>query len=141
MYARLTKLPHSAENLDEILRFWRSPETQVIAKQPGFRASLVLSSRDAGSPQCTAVTVWDAPEDFEKFYDGDHVSLNEPIRSLGMQVSSREALDVVAWTVPEAEEMRIIRMELDSDEYDSVLQYWRATGKSLVVQQPGNLGA
>ena len=137
----MTRLQHAAENTEEVFAFWRSKKAQVIAQQPGFRASLILSSTDTDSPQCTAVTVWDSPEDFERFYDGDHVSLNEPIQRVGMQVESREALDVVAWTSPEAEEMRIIRMQLDPEEYDSVLEYWKSDGKALVLRQPGNLGA
>jgi len=141
VYARLTRMPHSAENTSEVFKFWRSEETQVIAQQPGFRASMILSSRDPEAPQCTAVTVWDAPEDFERFYNGDHASLNGPIRDVGMQVASREALDVVVWTTPEADEMRIIRLELDAAEYDSVLQFWKREGKALVLRQPGNLGA
>lgn len=141
MYARNTDLPYPAERRDEVRAFWQSEEVRTIARQPGFKLSVIMDAREEGVSQVRAMTVWDSPEAFQQFYDGDHVGLNGPIRETGMSVAARSALDVVHWITPEPGEVRLVHLKLDPEEYPEVLDYWRAEGKALVQRQSGNIGA
>lgn len=141
MYARNTDLPYPPERRAEVLAFWQSEEVRTIAEQPGFKLSVVMDAREEGASQVRAMTVWDSPEAFQRFYEGDHVGLNGPIRDAGMSVAARSALDVIHWITPEPGEVRLVHLQLDAEEYPEVLAYWRAAGKALVERQPGNIGA
>lgn len=141
MYARNTDLPYEPGRQADVRAFWASDDVKTIAEQPGFKLSVVMDSREEGESKVRAMTVWDSPEDFERFFHGDHVSLNQPMRDAGMNVTARAALDVISWITPNPGEVRLIHLQLDAAEYDDVLSFWREEGKALVTRQPGNIGA
>lgn len=141
MYARLTSLPYPPGSRRDVHQFWTSERAGVIGEQDGFRASIVLDAACSDDLRCVAITIWDDAESFEQFYSGDHISINAPLAATGMKVATRQALEVVAVTLPQPGEVRVIRLLIDPTEFDRVLEFWRIKGQQLVEQQPGNLGA
>jgi heme-degrading monooxygenase HmoA len=95
MYSRYTEFQFDADRRDDVYRFWETIAVPSAQRQPGWRAAYILAS-DEQAGVLRTITVWDAPEDFQRYYASpEHQVLGDGIRASGLRGVARDGLD--AW--------------------------------------------
>ena len=76
MYARYTELEFDADDREQVLALWRDMAVPSASAPARLARLHILESQDTPGV-LRLVTLWDAPEDFERYYTGpEHVGLS-----------------------------------------------------------------
>jgi quinol monooxygenase YgiN len=141
MYARYTELEFDVADRERVLAVWRDLGVPSASKQPGWRGSTILESEDRPGT-LRLVTLWDAPEDFDRYYTGaEHVALSDAIKAAGMRGKLRDGLVAHHAATPIGPRFRVIRASVPPDRAADVEGFWLETGQPMMRRAPGNLRA
>jgi heme-degrading monooxygenase HmoA len=141
MYARYTEFEFDAASRDAVIDFWRTIAVPSASRQPGWRAAYILESDETAGVLRT-LTLWDAPEDFQRYYSSDeHQVLGAGIKASGLRGKARDGLD--AWFAATAAGalVRITRAAFPAEATAAVEAFWRETGRPMMLAAEGCLRA
>ena len=141
MCARYTGLEFDAADRDRVLALWRDIAVPSASVQPGWRGSTILESQDTPG-LLRLVTLWDAPEDFERYYTGpEHVGLSDAIKASGMRGKLRDGLTAHHAAIPRGPLYRVIRATVPSERTADVESFWTETGRPMMLRAADNISA
>jgi len=141
MYARYTELEFEAADREKVLALWRDMAVPSASVQPGWRGSTILESQDTPGV-LRLVTLWDAPEDFERYYTGpEHVGLSDAIKASGMRGKVRDGLTAHHAAIPRGPLYRVIRATVPPERTAEVEGFWRETGRPMMLRASDNIAA
>lgn len=141
MYARYTELEFEAADRDKVLALWRDIAVPSASVQPGWRGSTIMESQDRPGV-LRLVTVWDAPEDFERYYTGEeHVGLSDAIKASGMRGVVRDGLTAHHAAIPRGPLYRVIRASVPIERTADVEAFWKQTGRPMMLRAADNISA
>jgi heme-degrading monooxygenase HmoA len=141
MYARYTELEFPADRREDVLALWRDIAVPSASRQPGWRGSTILESQDQPGV-LRLVTLWDAPEDFERYYTGEeHVGLSDAIKASGMRGKVRDGLTAHHAAIPKGPLYRVIRATVPPERTADVESFWKETGRPMMLRAADNISA
>lgn len=141
MYARYTEIEFDVQDRERVLEVWERIGLPSAVRQQGFRGSYILESEDTPGT-LRLLTLWDAPEDFERYYTGEeHVGLSAAIKAAGMRGVKRDGMRARFHATRPGGLVRITRAAFEPSQVDAAAEFWRETGASLMRSAPGCLRA
>jgi len=141
MYARYTELVFEAADRDKVLALWHDIAVPSASVQPGWRGSTILESQDTPGV-LRLVTLWDAPEDFDRYYTGpEHVGLSDAIKESGMRGVLRDGLTAHHAAIPRGPLYRVIRATVPPERIADVEAFWKGTGQPMMLRSADNIAA
>ena len=109
MYARYTEFEFDAADRERVLAVWTEIGSRAHPLSPAGAARR-SSSRSDDPGVLRLVTLWDAPEDFERYYAApDHIGLSEAIKGSGMRGRVRDGLTAHHVATPAGSLVRVTR--------------------------------
>jgi heme-degrading monooxygenase HmoA len=141
MYARYTEFQFDAPSRDAVMVFWRTVAVPSASRQPGWRAAYILESDETAGVLRT-VTLWDAPEDFQRYYTSDeHQVLGAGIKGSGLRGVARDGLQARFAATAAGPLFRITRAVFPPERSVAVETFWRETGRPMMLAAEGCLRA
>jgi quinol monooxygenase YgiN len=141
MYARYTEFQFDAQSRDAVMDFWATIAVPSASRQPGWRAAYILESDETAGVLRT-VTLWDAPEDFQRYYTSDeHQVLGAGIKASGLKGVARDGLVARFAATAAGPLFRITRADFAPERQVEVEAFWRETGRPMMLAADGCLSA
>lgn len=148
-YARYTEFTYDPERRDEVLAYWRHPDTPHPTSQPGFERGFVFDSIETPGV-IRVVTMWREPHHFDAYYaTPGHQGIVRRLSESSARTTVRDGLEAQVVLVPPAEprdgaggHVRVIRARiLDDSRIPELVEFWRTRGRAALEAAEGNHAA
>lgn len=139
MYVRLSVLDFDPDQQAAVEEYFAAEGSAGPAGQPGWAGSAVLAEEAPG--RLRTLTYWNQESDFVDFHTGRHQPVNQAFAELGVRVSERSAARTIVPPVLQGRFVKLVTIDASPEKFEAITQYWRETGRVLVLAQPGAVRA